>query len=240
MPDTIEVLGYRIAAVTLEQAAAWILTAVAGSQSRLVVTLNPEIIVLSGQDPRLQEALAASDLTVADGVGILWAARRSGHHLPERVPGVELVEHVLERGSSALRVFLLGGRPGVAEKAAARIREKYRSEVVGSHHGYFDRSKPEQVLELIGSSRPQLLLAGLGEGQELFLHRHRADFRTAVMMGVGGTLDVLSGEVSRTPKWTRRLGLEWAWRVGLDPRRWHRIPRLMRFAAMVVRNESLR
>lgn len=239
-PPRHDVLGYPLDAVTFSGAADWVLREVAearrsGPSSRQVVTLNPEIVVQAAASPQLAAALRAADLSVADGVGVAWAARRSGTPLPGRVPGVDLAFEVMRRGGSDLRVYLLGAKPGVAERAAAEAASRFGVNVVGSHHGYFDRSAPDEVLRAVASSRADLLLAGLGEGQELFLHSHAAQLGVGVMVGVGGTLDVLAGEVKRMPAWTRRLGVEWLFRVALDRRRWGRLPRLFRFAAMVLR-----
>ncbi len=200
------------------------------------MTLNPEIIVRARENPELRAALGSAWLTVADGVGVVWAARRAGAELPGRVPGVELVADVLDLGGAGLRVFFLGGRPGVAERAAATAQERWGVSVAGFRDGYFDREQEAgEVAAQIARSGATLLLAALGEDQELFMHRYRhalGDVRA--MIGVGGTLDVLAGEVKRTPEFTRRLGIEWLWRVGLDRSRWHRFPRLLRFARMVL------
>ena len=228
------VLGFEVAGCTLDEAAAWCLEAVRTPEPKLLVTLNPEIIIRSRTDPALREALEAADLTVADGVGVVWAARRAGYALPGRVPGVDLVAHVLERGGADLRVFFLGAKPGVAELAAAQARSHYGTTVVGVQHGYFGRPlEVPEVVQRVAESGAHLLLAGLGEGQERFLHEHRADLGVPLMIGVGGAIDVLSGSVRRTPGWTRRAGLEWAYRVGTDPKRWHRAPRLVQFVRLV-------
>ena len=233
---TADVLGYRVAVCTLEDAAAWCLQAAQDPTPNLLVTLNPEIIVQAQTTPALQQALLSAELTVADGVGVVWAARRAGVALPERVPGVELATRVLERGGSDLSVYFLGAKPGVAERAAAAAAARYGTRVAGTQHGYFKR--PDEVagvLEQVRQACPDLLLAGLGEGQELFLHEHRSALGTPLMIGVGGTLDVLAGEVTRTPPWTRRLNVEWAYRVGSDPKRWHRFPRLAQFVRLVLK-----
>lgn len=227
-------LGLPIDALTLEQATTWVLAASRGELPRLVVTLNPEIVVGAVADAALHDALAHADLSVADGVGIAWAARRSGHPLPGRVPGVDLATEVLRAGGSDLRVFLLGGRPGVAELAAAEVARRFGCQVAGTRHGYFGGDEVEQVCAEIAASSPQLLLAGLGRGQERFLWENAGRLGSAVLIGVGGTLDVLSGTVRRMPGWSRRLGVEWLLRVALDPKRWRRIPGLLRFASMVV------
>lgn len=239
-PARSQVLGYPLDVLTLEQAAAWVLDQVddareAAQPPRLVVTLNPEIVVQAEGDPQLAEALRAADLSVADGVGVAWAARRAGTPLPERVPGVDLAFEVMRAGGARLRVYFLGAKPGVAERAAAEAARRYGVTVAGAQHGYFDKTQPDAVIAAVAAADADLLLAGLGEGQELFLHRHGQQFGAAVMIGVGGTLDVLAGEVQRMLAWTTRLGVEWLFRVALDRRRWGRLPRLFRFAGMVLR-----
>lgn len=230
------VLGYSIAPVSLPEAATRVLELGRGREPSLVVTLNPEIVVQARGEPELERAIQDADLIVADGIGIVWAARRFDMSLPGRVPGVELAEEVLRRGGPGLRVFLLGGRPGVAERAAEVATDRFGTHVVGVHHGYFERTADvPQIIDMIRTASPDLLLAGLGPGQERFLAEHLSALGVPVSIGVGGTLDVLAGTARRTPAWTRRLGVEWAWRVGLDPKRWHRIPRLVRFAALVLR-----
>lgn len=234
------VLGLPLDAVSLDEAAEWVLAALRrgraeGEPGRLVVTLNPEIVVRTRDDAALAEAVRRAELVVADGVGVAWAARRQGIDLPGRVPGVDLVQRVLELGGAEVTAFLLGGVPGVAEEAARAVARRYGTRVLGAHHGYF--RGPEETACVVRSVRESgagLLLAGLGESQEVFLHRHDAELGAAVMIGVGGTLDVLAGRVRRMPRWTSRLGVEWLFRVALDPKRWRRAPRLWRFATLVL------
>jgi N-acetylglucosaminyldiphosphoundecaprenol N-acetyl-beta-D-mannosaminyltransferase len=236
---THKVLGYEVAACRLEQAVTWCVHAAHQPTARepaakLVVTLNPEIVVRARDDDALAQAIHQAELITADGVGILWAAKQAGAPLPERVSGVDLMFSLLA-ADAPLKVFLLGSQPGVAARAAEVAKARYNAEIVGVQHGYFDKDNPVEVLEHIASSGANILFAGLGEGQEVFLHQHREQLAVPVMMGVGGALDVLAGEVYRAPQWTRQLGVEWAWRVGGDPKRWHRIPRLWSFVQLVRR-----
>jgi len=122
----------------------------------------------------------------------------------------------------------------VAEGAAREV-ERLGGVVVGLHHGYFQEEAP--VVAAIQKAAPDLLLVGMGERQEAFIHRHKPHLEARVAIGVGGTLDVLAGEARRPPLWAQRLGLEWLLRVGLDPKRWRRAPRLFRFAYLVLKEK---
>jgi N-acetylglucosaminyldiphosphoundecaprenol N-acetyl-beta-D-mannosaminyltransferase len=229
------VLGHPLDPIELDEAAERVLRLARHGPPSLVVTLNPEIVVRARRDPELRRALASARLSVADGVGVVWAARRAGVKVPARVPGVELTERVLEWAGGDLPVFFLGGRPGVAEAAAATARGRYGTRVAGARDGYFDPSEDDAVADEVRASGARLLLAGLGERQERFLAARLERAGVGAAIGVGGTLDVLAGTARRTPAWTRRAGLEWAWRVGGDPRRWRRAPRLLRFVWLALR-----
>jgi len=235
-PARVRVLGHPLDLVDLDEAAELVVGWVNAGSTAAVVTLNPELVVRARDDRALREAIDAATLSVPDGVGIVWAARRVGVTVPGRVPGVELVERILERSGSGVTAFFLGGRPGIAERAAKRATDRFGTVVVGTRDGYFSEDDEVKVAADVAASGAQLLLVGLGERQERFLHERRSELGASVAIGVGGTLDVLAGAAKRTPAWTRRLGLEWAWRVGLDPARWHRAPRLLRFVVLTLRS----
>lgn len=236
-PERVFVLGFPVDVVDLQDAVRWVSgAALAAGAPRLVVTLNPEIVVQGLADPELAAALRSADLSVADGVGVALAARRAGRVLPGRVPGVDLVTELFREAGPRLRVYFLGAKPGVAQRAAEEASRRFGVTVVGHHHGYFDRvAEAGAVCAAVRAANADLLLAGLGEGQELFLSRHAHELGAKVLIGVGGTLDVLAGEVKRMPAWTTRLGVEWLFRVTLDRRRWKRVPRLAKFLWLVLR-----
>lgn len=233
--ERLELFGLPLDPVGTEEALERIHGFLQGGGTHQVVTLNPEIAVRAQADEALRRAILEAELVTPDGVGILWAARRlRGVELKERVTGVDLTLALFGR-FPGLRVYLLGGKPGVAERAAVEAK-RLGAEVVGFHHGYFQEE--EGVVEDVRQKAPDLLLVGMGERQEVFIHRHKAHLGAKVAMGVGGTLDVLAGEARRPPRWAQRLGLEWLLRVGLDPKRWRRVPRLFRFAHMVLREKG--
>lgn len=232
--ERVALLGLPLDPVGMEEALARIRGFLEEEGTHQVVTLNPEIAVRAQEDPALRQAILEAELVTPDGIGILWAAKRLlGLDLKERVTGVDLTLALFRR-FPGIRVYLLGGKPGVAGRAAAEAL-RLGAEVVGFHHGYFQEE--EKVVEEIRQKAPDLLLVGMGERQETFIHRHKTHLGAKVAMGVGGTLDVLAGEAKRPPVWAQRLGLEWLLRVGLDPKRWKRAPRLLRFAYMVLREK---
>ncbi|SDE60198.1 N-acetylmannosaminyltransferase [Thermus arciformis] len=230
--ERLTLLGLPLDPVDMEEALKRLGGFLREERTHQVVTLNPEIAVRAQEDEALRRAVLEAELVTPDGVGILWAVRRlHSLSLKERVTGIDLTLALLRR-FPGVRVYLLGGKPGVAERAAREV-ERLGGVVVGHHHGYFQEEAP--VVEAIRKAAPDLLLVGMGERQEAFIHRHKPHLEARVAMGVGGTLDVLAGEARRPPLWAQRLGLEWLLRVGLDPKRWRRAPRLFRFAYMVLR-----
>ena len=130
-------------------------------------------------------------------------------------------------------MFVLGAKPGVAEVAAQNAHERYGVRVAGVHNGYFDPAEDARVAALVGGSGADLLLTAMGAArQEIFNEYWRGVLNVPVMMGVGGVLDVLAGTASLAPDWTRRLGVEWLWRVAGDRRRWGRAPALAGFVGL--------
>lgn len=199
-----------------------------------VVTLNPEFIVQSRTQPEFVRVMQEADLVTADGVGIVYAARQlHGVEVP-RAPGFDLADGLMARYGSELRVFFLGAKPGVAEQAAQNAAQEYGIQVAGVHHGYFKPDEDQRVAELIGQSGAHLLLTGMGAGrQEIFNAYWKQLHRAPVAIGCGGVIDVLAGTAQLAPDWTRRMGVEWIWRVVGDRSRWGRAPRLLQFVQMV-------
>lgn len=199
-----------------------------------VVTLNPEFIVQSRTQPEFVRAMQEADLVTADGVGIVYAARQlHGVEVP-RAPGFDLVKGLMERHGPELRVFFLGAKPGVAEQAAQNAVRDYGIQVAGVHHGYFKPEEDQRVAELVGASGAHLLLTAMGAGrQEIFNAYWKQIHHAPVAIGCGGVIDVLAGAAQLAPDWTRKLGVEWIWRVAGDRSRWGRAPRLLQFVQMV-------
>ncbi len=177
---------------------------------------------LAYEDPAFRAALNRGDLVLNDGTGVKWAARREGLVLEDNLVGTDLVPLLLRQRS--LRVYLLGGRPGVAERAAGFLRDRFPEvEVAGWDHGYGEPSREPAVVERIRRAAPDLLLVGMGNPrQELFIDRHLSRLGCRVAMGVGGLFDHWSGRLRRASPRVRRWGLEWLQLLVQQPHKWRR------------------
>lgn len=240
---SVDILGFSVSALTqagfLDQVGEWV--ASPASRPHRIVTLNAEMAQLGLQEPRLARAIRGADLVVADGAGVMWAARHRGTPLPARLPGVELVSAIAERASLlGWSLYLLGAKPGVADEAARNLCVRYPGlRIAGVRHGYFDQAEEEQIVRRIHDAGPDVLFAGLGAPrQEIWLASRAGELNVPVAMGVGGSFDVLSGRVVRAPGWLQRLGLEWLYRLSREPRRWRRYLALPRFTWSVLRQDQ--
>lgn len=204
--------------------------------SHLVATVNPEFVMRAQKNGEFARVLDSAALCLADGVGVVWAARRQGCAISGPVAGVDLVEPVAElcvrRG---FKLFLLGAAPGVGAALAERLRRANPTLDVASHSGAPDASQDDETLKLIHEHGTQVLLVAYGApAQELWIARLRPRLEVAVAVGVGGAFDYLSGRVTRAPEWMRRAGLEWLHRLIRQPWRLRRMAVLPIYAIKVL------
>lgn len=202
-----------------------------GGTPFVIHTPNAEALTLSYRDGAYAALFSDCDLSVADGEGLLWAARLLQTPIPTgKLAGIDLLQRLLSRcGEKGYTVYLLGGKPGVALRAAERLRrEAPNLRIVGTQHGYFDRQGAEnrRVVEEINRSSPDLLAVCMGMPcQEQWMRENRHRLSVGVMGGFGGALDVYAGDVRRAPKLVQRLRLEWLWRAAREPIRFRKLVR---------------
>jgi N-acetylglucosaminyldiphosphoundecaprenol N-acetyl-beta-D-mannosaminyltransferase len=198
-----------------------------GGPCRFVVTPNVDHAVLVQSNAELRAAYRDAGLVLADGWPVVAASRLLRRPLPERVAGSDLTPALFAAAHQErpLRVFLLGAAPGVGERAAKNIRQRWPAvEVVGVYSPPlgFERDEQENraILNRIRAAAPDLLIVGLGAPkQELWVHRHQHEIAARAALCVGATIDFLAGEKRRAPKLLQRLGLEWLHRMLSEPRR---------------------
>lgn len=199
-----------------------------GARTRCrVVTPNAEFALEAKKNPRFLNILNSSQLVLADGISVVLASKIIGDPMQGRVTGVGFAQALAEAMAKEGRsLYLLGAKPGVAEQAAAKLQETYPGlKIAGTHDGYFKEESP--VVEAINAAKPDALLVCLGAPkQEYFMEDHDADLEVPVMAGLGGSMDVLAGNVKRAPEFFQKFGLEWLYRLVKEPQRWRRMIKL--------------
>jgi N-acetylglucosaminyldiphosphoundecaprenol N-acetyl-beta-D-mannosaminyltransferase len=189
------------------------------------ITANTHYVMLTQQNPDLQAINARAALILADGAPLVWASRWMGSPLPERVAGSDLVfELSSEAAKQGYRMFFVGGAEGIAEEAARRLRELYLElEVVGTEcPALYDLTREEEaaLIGRIRAARPHILIVAFGQPKgERWIDQHLEELGVPVSVQVGASLDFAAGRIRRAPAWMRSSGLEWAYRLGLEPRR---------------------
>lgn len=225
----IDLLGISFDNITLEEAVATGAALAQGPETAWVVTPNPEFILEARRNPAFRTALAGAALTIADGVGVVYAARILGTSLKGKVPGIDFAAGLMEKlAEQGQRLYLLGAKPGVAEKAAANLTSRYPGLMVcGTHDGYFGEEESQAVAEAIRAAGAHVVFVCLGAPkQELWMERYGQATGAHLLVGLGGSLDIFAGTASRAPEGWQRLGLEWLYRLIREPWRWRRMIRL--------------
>lgn len=236
----ISLLSVPVDAITTEEAVELICAMLLDDRQHHVMTPNNEMLVEASRNPPFRDLLNRSDLNLADSTGLLLAARWTKQHLPMRVTGVDTVERLCKTLDASQPVFLLGGAPGVAGMAADELKMRHPSLVVaGTYAGSPKDDEASAIAELVNRSGARLLLVAYGApAQDLWIDRYLASMPSVrVAMGVGGTFDFIARMKKRAPSWMRGAGLEWLWRLLIQPTR---LPRIIRatvlFPLLVLRH----
>lgn len=202
-----------------------------------VVTVNPEFVMAAQRNTAFRQAINSAALVVADGIGVVWAARYLKAPLPERITGVDTLV-ALARCCTAqgYRIYLLGAAPGVAEEAAARLRQQEPAlQIAGTYAGSPAPAEEEEIIERLCAARADVLCVAYGApAQDLWIYRNLARLPAALAIGVGGAYDFISGRQQRAPRLMQRLGIEWLYRLYREPWRWRRMLALPHFACKVI------
>ncbi|HJC00464.1 MAG TPA: WecB/TagA/CpsF family glycosyltransferase [Candidatus Flavonifractor merdavium] len=222
-----DILGVGFDDLTLEEAAAAGAALVEAQGFHYAVTPNPEFLLAARKDQPFRQALLDADLVLADGVGVVYSAKLLGRPLKGRVPGIEFAQALMGwMAKHGKRLFLLGAKPGVAELAAANLRDRYPGLILcGTHDGYFKEDEP--VVQAIRESGADVVFVCLGAPkQEFWMVEHGPATGAHLMVGLGGSLDVFAGVVDRAPEGFQKLGLEWLYRLMKEPKRFGRMAKL--------------
>lgn len=219
-------LNLQFTCAPRDETASFLLSKILRRQLSKIFYANAHTVVTASRCEALATALERSDILLVDGSGLLWTSRLLGNPLAHNLNGTDLVPALCEIGSQeGLSVYFLGAKPGVADAAAANLTKRYPGlKVAGIQHGYFPEADIDTVLENIRNAKPHLLLVAMGVPlQEVWIDKYASALPDIACMGVGGLFDFMSENVRRAPLWVRQMGMEWLWRLSMEPKRlWRR------------------
>ena len=241
-PSSVTILGVRIDNVTMQSTLAAIQGFMQEPRLHQIATANPEFVMKAQGDSHFQQVLDSAELCIPDGIGLLLAARWLRQPLTERVAGSELVYHLAEQcAQNKWPLFLLGAAEGIAAEAADILMQKYQGlNVVGTYSGSPAESENNDIVHRINQSQASVLYVAYGApNQDKWIARNRGTLpHVRLAIGVGGSLDFITGKSVRAPQWVQKIGLEWLHRLIKEPWRWRRMLTLPLFCYRVLQTKN--
>lgn len=235
--EKVDILGVLVDKVNKDEAVEEIFKMLSEARPHQIFTPNSEIIMKAYQDEEFRGILNSADMLTADGIGVVYASKILKNPIEERTAGFDVACGVIEKiAETGHGLYLFGGKPGVAEMAKDNIEKEYPFiRIVGTHDGYFDEEDVPEIISDINRSGADILFVCLGApAQEKWINKYKDQLKARVLMGVGGSIDVLAGVVERAPEKWCNLGLEWLYRLLKQPSRFMRMMALPKFALTVL------
>ncbi|WMJ75697.1 MULTISPECIES: WecB/TagA/CpsF family glycosyltransferase [unclassified Sedimentibacter] len=228
--NKLSIMGVRIDNKSMDEAVDMVKKKIADNERYIIYTPNTEIVMMCQKDDEFMELMNKSDINIPDGVGLIYASKIKKHPLKEKVAGFDLSVNLLKLADEqGLKLYVVGGKPGVAKTAMDKVHEEYPGiKIMGAQHGYFKGShlgkqgheEEVKVIEDINRAEPHILFVGFGaKKQEQWIEFNRDKINAKIIIGNGGTLDGLAGHVKRAPELFIKLGLEWFYRLMKEPKR---------------------
>lgn len=245
----IEIYGVKLENTTLDEATSIVEDFLDGEGAKVIFTPNTEIVMACKTDLEMRKLINSADLVVADGIGLIYASRIHKRPLKERVTGFDISMNILKMGEKRkVKLYLLGGKDGIAKAAKENIERDYPGiEVVGYHHGYFkgsqfgveDDETEAKIISEINELKPDVIFVGFGfPKQEVWIDYNRDRLNTKLLIGNGGVIDILAGVSKRAPDIFIKLNLEWFYRLVKQPSRIVRQMALPKFLISVLINRD--
>ncbi|MGE7664346.1 WecB/TagA/CpsF family glycosyltransferase [Ureibacillus composti] len=232
-----KVLGIQVNTENYDELIPKVFERIETKEKSLIVAINPEKIIKAKEDPSLKKLLNEAEFQIPDGIGVILASKIQKGQITSRVTGVDMMLRLCQEAAKRKKpIFLYGGKPGVADKAAEKLREIYPGIVIaGTQDGY--EKDQNKVIEKINEAKPDLLFVAMGSPkQENWINANRDQLHPTIYQGVGGSFDVLAGTVKRAPEAFQKMGMEWFYRLMKEPKRLKRQLALPLFLLEVSRN----
>lgn len=247
--EYVNIFGVKIFNIDFQEAINIVNRFLKEDRNHSIITPNTEIVMAAKDDEELRNIINEADLVIPDGIGLIYGSKMRGHPLKERVTGydvsMELLKILDECGGS---LYMLGGKPGVTDKAEEKIKKDYENiNIVGHHHGYFKgihrgmkgNLEELEIIEEINSLKPDIIFLGLGfPKQEMFINEYKDKLHSKIIIGNGGVMDILAGNMKRAPEIFIKLHLEWFYRLLKEPSRIKRQVAIPKFIFEILKNKD--
>ncbi|AJY74539.1 WecB/TagA/CpsF family glycosyltransferase [Paenibacillus beijingensis] len=239
--STVPIFGVEFSKMGMNETVRYLTDVIERRQPTQVITANPIMVMSALENPAYMNMMQQADLIVPDGAGVVWAAGYVGEPVAERVPGFDLMHRLLREGESrGWSAYLLGTTQEVIEEAARNLQAKFPGiRIAGVRDGFFGASEDEEVVAAIRAAAPDMLfVARSADKQEPWLARYKHELGVPLLMGVGGSFDIIAGKLKRAPVVFQKLRLEWFYRLLQQPSRYKRMLVLPKFAVKVMREKE--
>ena len=214
------ILGVKVDTDNYDELIKKLFKRIDNKEKSLVVAINPEKLMKAKEDQSLKDLLNRAEFQIPDGIGVILASKLNKGNIKSRVTGIDMMDRIVrEAAKTGKSIFLYGAKPGVADQAAQALRSKYPSlKIAGTQDGY--EQDNEKVIQKINEVKPEILFVAMGSPrQENWIEANRDRLYPSLYQGVGGSFDVLAGNVKRAPKLFLNTGTEWLYRLMIEPTR---------------------
>jgi len=222
----VTILGCPVDNLTMEETLRVIEEMIASGKPHQHVVVNVAKLLQIRRDPKLKRIVSSCDIINVDGMPIIWASRLLGQKLKERVAGIDLMQRLIgEAEKKGHRLYFLGAEENVVRNIVEKYKKDYpHIQIVGYRNGYWSGDEEQKIVEAIKNSKPDILFVAISSPKkEIFLEKYLEDLGVPIVMGVGGSFDVIAGKIKRAPIWAQKNGWEWFFRLIQEPRRmWKR------------------
>ena len=224
MRETISILGVKIDNITKEESGNITKKLIEESNKscKIIVAPNTEFVMCAQKDKEFFDILKQAELATPDSIGIIIGAKLQNKKFKERIPGQAYFREVIRKSEiEGWSIYILGGTDEVIEAAVANVKKDFpKANIVGYHEGYFVKDSEEEVINQINSLEPNVLFVAMGAPkQEKWIYKNKDKLKVDVATGQGGTLDYEAGRIKRAPKFIQKIGMEWFWRLMIEPSR---------------------
>lgn len=238
---TVSIYGIPFSSMSMDETVEYLTEAIEKKITTHVITANPIMVMSALDSPDYFRMMRTAELIVPDGTGVVWAAGHVGSPVAERVPGFDLLHRLMEIGERRRwKVYLLGTAKETIEAAAEKLQLQYpQVRIVGVRDGFFGPDEDAEVIAQIRKAAPDMLFVARGaETQEPWISKYKHELGVPLIMGVGGSFDIISGRLKRAPVFFQKLRLEWFYRLLQEPKRYKRMLALPKFVVKVVRDKD--